>query len=83
MPANHVTSGTQAEENEWRKISHELHDTVLQFLLVLTYGLDDLRTTTSARGRDRALADRISTEASQLRNLLSHLRAPELLYSRA
>lgn len=33
----------QAEENERRKIARELHDTVLQFLLVLTYGLDGLK----------------------------------------
>ncbi len=70
----------QAEENERRKIAHELHDTVLQFLLVLTYGLDDLRERQAAlAGEIEGWQDRISAEASQLRSLLSYLRAPELL----
>lgn len=70
----------QAEENERRKIAHELHDTVLQFLLVLTYGLDDLRERQPAlAGEIERWQDRISAEASQLRSLLSYLRAPELL----
>lgn len=70
----------QAEENERRKIAHELHDTVLQFLLVLTYGLDDLRERQPAlAGEIEGWQDRISAEASQLRGLLSYLRAPELL----
>lgn len=70
----------QAEENERRKIAHELHDTVLQFLLVLTYGLDDLRERQAAlAGEIEHWQDRISAEASQLRGLLSYLRAPELL----
>lgn len=70
----------QAEENERRKIARELHDTILQFLLVLTYGLDDLkeRQTTLAADIER-WQDRISAEAGQLRSLLSYLRAPELL----
>jgi signal transduction histidine kinase len=70
----------QAEENERRKIARELHDTILQFLLVLTYGLDELKE------RQASLADeierwqeRISAEAGQLRSLLNYLRAPELL----
>jgi len=73
----------QAEENERRKIARELHDTILQFLLVLTYGLDELKE------RNRELArpldhwqDRISAEAGQLRDLLSYLRAPEMLVQR-
>jgi signal transduction histidine kinase len=70
----------QAEENERRKIARELHDTVLQFLLVLTYGLDDLRERQAApAGEIERWQDRISAEASQLRDLLSYLRAPELL----
>lgn len=70
----------QAEENERRKIAHELHDTVLQFLLVLTYGLDDLRERQpTLAGEIERWQDRISAEASQLRSLLSYLRAPELL----
>ncbi len=70
----------QAEENERRKIAHELHDTVLQFMLVLTYGLDDLRERQPAlAGEIEHWQDRISAEASQLRSLLSYLRAPELL----
>ena len=70
----------QAEENERRKIARELHDTVLQFLLVLTYGLDDLRERQAAQADEiERWQDRISTEASQLRDLLSYLRAPELL----
>jgi signal transduction histidine kinase len=73
----------QAEENERRKIARELHDTILQFLLVLTYGLDELKE------RSRELArpldhwqDRISAEAGQLRDLLGYLRAPEMLVQR-
>lgn len=70
----------QAEENERRKIARELHDTILQFLLVLTYGLDDL----SGQQKDIAAEierwqDRISVEAEQLRDMLSYLRAPEVL----
>ena len=70
----------QAAESERRKIARELHDTILQFLLVLTYKLDDLRE------QHREIADeieywqeRISIEAQRLRDLMSHLRAPELL----
>lgn len=70
----------QAEENERRKIARELHDTILQFLLVLTYGLDELkdRPLLPAADIDR-WQDRISAEANQLRALLNYLRAPELL----
>lgn len=70
----------QVEDHERRKIARELHDTVLQFLLVLTYGLDDLR------DRNPELApeverwqERISSQARELRDLLAYLRAPELL----
>ena len=70
----------QAEENERRKIARELHDTILQFLLVLTYGLDDLKERQAAQAAEiERWQDRISAEAGQLRNLLSYLRAPELL----
>lgn len=74
----------QAEENERRKIARELHDTILQFLLVLTYGLGDLKERQEALGGGIASEmerwqDRISAEAGQLRNLLNYLRAPELL----
>ncbi len=73
----------QAEENERRKIAHEIHDTVLQFLLVLTYGLDELRERHAALATEiERWQDRISTEASQLRELLNYLRAPELLIQR-
>lgn len=73
----------QAEENERRKIARELHDTVLQFLLVLTYGLDGLKEqcVTSADEIEQ-WQDRISAEAAQLRDLLSYLRAPEMLVQR-
>ncbi len=70
----------QAEENERRKIARELHDTILQFLLVLTYGLDDLKERQSALTAEiERWQERISAEAGQLRGLLSYLRAPELL----
>ncbi len=70
----------QAEENERRKIARELHDTILQFLLVLTYGLDDLKEPrTAPPGEIERWQDRISAEADQLRAPLNHLRAPELL----
>ncbi len=70
----------QAEENERRKIARELHDTILQFLLVLTYGLDDLKERQSALADEiERWQERISAEAGQLRSLLSYLRAPELL----
>ena len=73
----------QAEENERRKIARELHDTVLQFLLVLTYGLDDLKEQcVASAGEIEQWQDRISTEAGQLRDLLSYLRAPEMLVQR-
>ncbi len=70
----------QAEENERRKIARELHDTILQFLLVLTYGLDDLKERQTALAAEiERWQERISAEAGQLRSLLSYLRAPELL----
>lgn len=70
----------QAEENERRKIARELHDTILQFLLVLTYGLDDLKDRQTALTAEiERWQERISAEAGQLRSLLSYLRAPELL----
>jgi signal transduction histidine kinase len=70
----------QAEENERRKIARELHDTILQFLLVLTYGLDNLKERQSALADEiERWQERISAEAGQLRSLLSYLRAPELL----
>jgi signal transduction histidine kinase len=70
----------QAEENERRKIARELHDTILQFLLVLTYGLDDLKERQSALADEiERWQERISAEAGQLRSLLTYLRAPELL----
>ncbi len=71
---------SQAEENERRKIARELHDTILQFLLVLTYGLDNLKERQAALTAEiERWQDRISAEAGQLRSLLSYLRAPELL----
>lgn len=73
----------QAEENERRKIARELHDTILQFLLVLTYGLDELKERSPALAAQlNRWQDRISAEASQLRDLLGYLRAPEMLVQR-
>ena len=70
----------QAEESERRKIARELHDTILQFLLVLTYGLDDLKEQQAEIAAEiERWQDRISAEAGQLRDLLSYLRAPEVL----
>ena len=62
----------QAEENERRKIARELHDTILQFLLVLTYNLDDLRERQPELATEvERWQDRISAEAGQLRDLMS------------
>ncbi|MBN1315641.1 MAG: hypothetical protein JXA42_09245 [Anaerolineales bacterium] len=70
----------QAEENERRKIARELHDTILQFLLVLTYGLDELKEQTGEAAKDiEHWQDRISAESDRLRKLLSVMRAPERL----
>lgn len=70
----------EAQERERLKIAREIHDTILQFLLVLTYGLDDTR----ERHPEVAVElegwqDRISQQAAELRSLLAYLRAPELL----
>jgi len=73
----------QAEENERYKIARELHDTVLQFLLVLTFGLDGMKE--NPLKLDDRIEDwqgRISAEASRLRDLLSYLRTPETLEQR-
>ncbi len=57
-----------------------IDDTILQFLLVLTYNLDDLRERQAELAPEvERWQDRISAEAGQLRDLLSYLRAPELL----
>jgi signal transduction histidine kinase len=73
----------QAEENERLKMARELHDTILQFLLVLTYGLDDLKEReTRISAEIEQWQDRIGTEASRLRDMLSYLRAPEVLVQR-
>lgn len=70
----------QAEENERFKMARELHDTVLQFLLVLTYGLDDLKEPQERLADEiNNWQERISAEASRLRDMLSYLRAPEVL----
>jgi len=69
-----------AEEKERLKIARELHDTILQFLLVLTYGLDDLKLLQADASREiEHWQDRISDEAESLRGLLAYLRAPETL----
>ena len=70
----------QAEENERYKIARELHDTVLQFLLVLTFGLDSLKED-PARLNERVenWQVQISSQAGDLRNLLGYLRTPEAL----
>jgi signal transduction histidine kinase len=74
---------TQAAESERRKIARELHDTILQFLLVLTYGLDDLRERRPETADEiEHWQERISVESRRLRELLNHLRAPELLVER-
>ncbi len=68
----------QVEENERQKIARELHDTTLQFLLVLTYGLDDLRNPDSSNdARVDAWQDRISAESVHIRDLIGTLRAPQ------
>jgi signal transduction histidine kinase len=73
----------QAEENERTKIARELHDTVLQFLLVLNYGLDDLKDRPGNLIQDiERWQDRIGAEAGQLRDLVSYLRSPEILVHR-
>lgn len=73
----------QAEENERHKIARELHDTVLQFLLVLTFGLDSMKGSPPELGdRIEVWQGRISVEASRLRDLLSYLRTPETLEQR-
>ena len=73
----------QAAESERRKIARELHDTILQFLLVLTYGLDDLRERQAEIAAEiEHWQERISIESWRLRELLNHLRAPELLVER-
>jgi signal transduction histidine kinase len=70
----------QAEENERNKVARELHDTVLQFLLVLNYGLDDLKDRSGDLTSEiEVWQDRISTEAGQLRDLLGYLRSPEIM----
>jgi signal transduction histidine kinase len=73
----------QAEENERYKIARELHDTVLQFLLVLTFGLDSLKEKPAQLSEQvDDWQGRISAEASRLRDLLSYLRTPEALEQR-
>ena len=70
----------QAQEDERLKIARELHDTILQFLHVLTYGLNEIGEETPAVAPTiEDWQERISQEANRLRNLLSYLRAPELL----
>ena len=81
LPSNADILGfASPEERERLKIAREIHDTILQFLLVLTYGLDDTR----ERHPEVAVElegwqDRISQQAAELRSLLAYLRAPELL----
>jgi len=73
----------QAEENERVKIARELHDTLLQFLLVLNYGLDGLKDRPAHLSQEiERWQDRISAEARQLRDLVSYLRSPEILVQR-
>lgn len=70
----------QAQEHERLRIARELHDTILQFLLVLTYGLDGLKEqATEAATEIERWQDRISLESGRLRGMLSYLRAPEVL----
>jgi signal transduction histidine kinase len=70
----------QAQENERLKIARELHDSILQFLLVLTYGLDGLKEQGGAVTAEiERWQDRISLESDRLRGMLSYLRAPEVL----
>jgi signal transduction histidine kinase len=73
----------QAEENERGKIARELHDTVLQFLLVLTFRLDGIKDSRPEwNGQIEGWQEQISAEASRLRDLLSYLRTPETLEQR-
>jgi signal transduction histidine kinase len=70
----------EAQERERLKIAREIHDTILQFLLVLTYGLDSIRERNPLAAAElEGWQDRISAQAAQLRSLLAYLRAPELL----
>jgi signal transduction histidine kinase len=72
-----------ADENERYKIARELHDTVLQFLLVLTFGLDGLKhNPPQLSERIEDWQGRISAESSRLRDLLNYLRTPETLEQR-
>jgi signal transduction histidine kinase len=73
----------QAEENERYKIARELHDTVLQFLLVLTFGLDGMKENPpQINAQIEDWQGRISSEANRLRDLLNYLRTPETLEQR-
>lgn len=70
----------EAQERERLKIAREIHDTILQFMLVLTYGLDDIRERRpEAAAELETWQDQISQQAAELRSLLAYLRAPELL----
>jgi signal transduction histidine kinase len=70
----------QVEENERQKIARELHDTTLQFLLVLTFGLDELKNGEPTRDRQvDAWQDRISAEAERIRDLIGYLRSPQIV----
>ncbi len=70
----------QAEEHERTKIARELHDTVLQFLTVFTFSLDDLRD--EKADIDHLIShwqDRIDLQSEQLRDIVRYLRDPGLL----
>jgi signal transduction histidine kinase len=73
----------QAEENERYKIARELHDTILQFLQALTFGLDSIKNNPARLSkRVEDWQGRISSESSHLRDLLGYLRTPETLERR-
>lgn len=73
----------QAEDHERRKVARELHDTILQFLHLMTYGLDEIKVAAPNTSAMISLwQERISDEANQMRDLLAYLRTPEILVER-
>ncbi len=71
---------SEVAENERRRIARELHDTIIQFLAVLTYGLEGMAARAPALSEEvEQWQDRISHEAHALRDLVGYLRAADLL----
>lgn len=70
----------QAEDHERDKVARELHDTILQFLHKLTFGLDEIKENSPLTAPAiRSWQERIHAEAIQMRDLLTYLRSPETL----